>query len=60
MIVCRYLEDLSITQTAAALGIREGRVKSHAARALATLRVDPRLGDEEPRDPARTTTGGAL
>jgi RNA polymerase sigma-70 factor (sigma-E family) len=37
-VVLRYWSDLSVTETAAALGITEGTVKSSCARGLATLR----------------------
>ena len=37
-VVLRYWEDLSIADTAATLGIREGTVKSATARGLAALR----------------------
>jgi RNA polymerase sigma factor (sigma-70 family) len=38
VVVCRVLLDLSTSETAAALNIPEGTVKSRLARALATLR----------------------
>lgn len=38
-VVLRYLDDLSITEAAAALGCSEGTVKSNAARGLERLRV---------------------
>jgi RNA polymerase sigma-70 factor (sigma-E family) len=45
VVVLRYWEDLSEAQTAAALGISTGTVKSQAARALAALRQDADLSD---------------
>ena len=38
VLACRYLLDLSEAETAAALGVRRGTVKSRAARALERLR----------------------
>ena len=43
VVVLRYWEDLSVEQTAAALGISTGTVKSQASRALGQLRA--RLGE---------------
>ena len=43
-IACRYLLGLSEAETAAALGVRAGTVKSRLSRALARLRED--LGEE--------------
>jgi RNA polymerase sigma factor (sigma-70 family) len=40
IVVLRYLQDLSEADTAAALGISVGAVKSGAARALARLRAE--------------------
>jgi DNA-directed RNA polymerase specialized sigma24 family protein len=45
VVVCRVLLDLSTVDTALALGVPEGTVKSRLARALAALRAQ--LGDEE-------------
>jgi RNA polymerase sigma factor (sigma-70 family) len=44
-IACRYFLELSEEETAAALGVRRGTVKSRLARALARPRED--LGEEE-------------
>ena len=43
-IACRYFLELSEEETAAALGVRRGTVKSRLARALARLRED--LGED--------------
>ena len=40
MIGCRYLLELSEAETAAALGVRPGTVKSRTSRALARLRSE--------------------
>ena len=48
VLVLRYYEDLSEAQIADALGISPGTVKSHAAKAIAKLRVDPGLTGLEP------------
>lgn len=45
VVVLRYYEQLSEKETADALGVTVGTVKSQASRALATLRVD--LGDRD-------------
>ena len=44
VIACRYFAELSETETAVALGIARGTVKSRTARALTRLRVE--IGDE--------------
>jgi RNA polymerase sigma-70 factor (sigma-E family) len=43
VIVLRYFEDLTESQTAALLGVAVGTVKSQTAKALASLRVCPQL-----------------
>ncbi|MFM9445293.1 SigE family RNA polymerase sigma factor [Streptomyces acidiscabies] len=43
MVVLRYYEDLSEAQTAEALGVSIGTVKSAVSRALGKLREDPEL-----------------
>jgi DNA-directed RNA polymerase specialized sigma24 family protein len=45
-VVLRYYEDLSEADTAAALGISIGTVKSTTSRALAALRQDASLRDD--------------
>ena len=46
MIACRYLLELSEAETAAALGVRSGTVKSRLSRALGRLRAAVEAGDD--------------
>jgi RNA polymerase sigma-70 factor (sigma-E family) len=45
VVVLRYFADQTETQTAAAMGCSVGAVKSHAAKALARLRMAPGLAE---------------
>jgi RNA polymerase sigma-70 factor (sigma-E family) len=55
VLVLRYFDDLTEADTAAALGISEGTVKSHARAGLASLRNQP---SGEKRSAATTSTPG--
>ncbi len=57
VIVLRYFHDYTEAQTAEALGIALGTVKSQHAKALATLRISEHLTDGE-HDPAVTEGRG--
>ncbi len=46
VIACRYLLELSEAETAAALGVRRGTVKSRLSRALERLRAEMEDGDD--------------
>lgn len=46
VVVCRYLQELSVKETAAALGVAEGTVKSRLSRALCKLRQQMELTHE--------------
>ena len=43
VVVLRYFEDLTESETAALLGVTVGTVKSQTAKAFAKLRIDPAL-----------------
>ncbi len=47
VLVLRYFEDLTEAQTADALGIAVGTVKSHTSRALTALRASSLLAEED-------------
>ncbi|MCU1587995.1 MAG: polymerase, sigma-24 subunit, subfamily [Frankiales bacterium] len=59
MVVLRYYEDLSEAETAAALGVSTGTVKSTTSRALAKLRDNSGLRDY-PDDPRTVLPHGAM
>ncbi|GAB3107514.1 hypothetical protein GCM10027160_04260 [Streptomyces calidiresistens] len=63
MVVLRYYEDLSEVRTAEVLGVSVGTVKSAVSRAMARLRMDPRLaalaapeGEAEPTGSVSTVS----
>jgi RNA polymerase sigma-70 factor (sigma-E family) len=51
VVVLRYFDDLTEVETARALGVSVGTVKSQTSRAMAALRLDPAL--DRTLDPAR-------
>ena len=50
VVVLRYFEDLSVTQTADQMGCSTGTVKSQLSKALAKLRIDPALATTDGKD----------
>lgn len=52
VLVLRYFDDLTEQQTADALGVSVGTVKSQSSRAIAALRSSPALTDRLPGDDA--------
>lgn len=48
VVVLRFYEELSVAETATAMGVSEGTVKSQTAKALAHLRVSTHLDRSEP------------
>jgi RNA polymerase sigma-70 factor (sigma-E family) len=62
VVVLRYFEDLSESETAAAMGVAVGTVKATTRAAVARLRADPRLGlhthDEPPNGRAAAAPAG--
>ncbi len=48
VVVLRYFDDLTVEQTAGALGIGVGTVKSQTSRALAALRTSPLFAEGDP------------
>ena len=47
VVVLRYFHDLTEADTARILGLTVGTVKSHHSRALAALRINEHLADDE-------------
>ena len=60
VLVLRYFADLSEQQTARALGVAPGTVKSRASRAMALLALDPDLADATRATVIGATVTGGL
>ncbi len=56
VVVLRFYEDLSEVDTAELLGCSVGTVKSQASRALAKLRLDPRMAEPRALTPDEEAT----
>jgi RNA polymerase sigma factor (sigma-70 family) len=50
VVILRFFADLSVSETAAALGSSPGTVKTHTSRALARLRETLKTGSNTPSD----------
>jgi RNA polymerase sigma-70 factor (ECF subfamily) len=50
VVACRYLLDLSVTDTASVLGMAEGTVKATTHQALTRLRAAGLVDDDEPEE----------
>lgn len=59
-VVLRYYEELSEAETAAALGVSVGTIKSSVSRALAKLREDSALRDDDERAALPADLQGAI
>ena len=58
VLVLRYFDDLPEAEIAEILRCSVGTVKSRASRALAALRTQGLLGDDEPGEPVHQARGG--